>query len=93
MFEYMSYKHIKLINTTVLNSAAMPEDIDAQIKALQERKRELNRTEARTNLIKVAGNKNSTDEQMLAVCYSFIGTHSRLNSAPRRKKSEVAPVQ
>jgi hypothetical protein len=67
----------------------MAEDFDAQIKALQAKRREQNKVEARGNLVKVVGNKSSTPEQILEACYSFIGTH-RLNSgAGRRKKTEV----
>lgn len=90
----MSDKHVKLIKSTAYTTFDMSTtDIDAQIKALQEQRKQANRVEARANLVKVVGNKNSTPEQLLDACYSFIGTH-RLNSGtPRKKKEQVAPSQ
>lgn len=86
----MSHKHVKLKYPTVLPTVAMnTSEIDAQIKALQAQKKEQNRSEARTNLAKVVGNKSSTNEQILSACYSFIGTH-RLNTGVR--KPRVTPT-
>lgn len=88
----MSDKHIKLINATVELFTAMTEDIEAQIKALQAKRREQNKAEARSRLSKVVASKNSTVEELLDACYSFIGTH-RLNSgAPRKKAEAPTPV-
>lgn len=68
----------------------MTEDFDAQIKALQAKKREQNKVESRANLVKVVGNKSSTPEQVLEACYSFIGTH-RLNTGKRAPRA-VSPT-
>jgi len=87
----MSDKHIKLINGSIVSSGAMEQDIDAQIKALQTKKREQNKGLATKNLVTVVGNKNSTEADILSACYTFIGTH-RLNTGKRTKKQEVSAV-
>lgn len=66
-------------------------DIDAQIKALQAKKKEQNKSEARSNLAKIVGNKSSTVEDILSACYTFIGTH-RLNTGAPRKPRAVEPA-
>ena len=66
--------------------------LDEQIAQLQARKKEQNKVSTRANLIKVVGNKNSTVEQLLDACYSFIGTH-RLNAGGKKPASTAsAPV-
>jgi len=87
----MSDKHVKFINFSVLSSGAMEQDIDAQIKALQQKKREQNKGESRKTLVTVVGNKNSTEADILSACYTFIGTH-RLNTGKRTKKLEASAV-
>lgn len=79
-------------NTTVHTTTAMAEDFDAQIKALQAKRREQNKVEARANLVKVVNTKGVSNEQILEACYSFIGTH-RLNTGTRRKKPEAVATQ
>lgn len=85
-------KHIKLKYTSVLPTVTMVSDIDAQIKALQAQKKENNKSEARSNLVRVVGNKSSTPEQILSACYTFIGTHRLNTGAPRKPKvTSVSP--
>lgn len=69
----------------------MEQSIDEQIKALEAKRKEQNRVEAKANLVRVVGNKASTTEQLRDACYSFIGT--TLVHKPRAKKVESTPSQ
>jgi hypothetical protein len=83
-------KHFKLKYPTVLTTIAMnTSEIDAQIKALQAQKKEQNKSEVRSNLARVVGNKSSTNEMILSACYTFIGTHRLNTGAPRKPRTAV----
>lgn len=66
--------HIKY-NKYQLLEDMMETSIDEQITQLKAKKKSQNQSNSRAELLRLAGNKNVTDDQLLKVCYSFIGSH------------------